>query len=451
MYEKDDSFPASHVRAAGVGRGVAGRAGREAHADRKRKSSTAEDGGIVIERPVPVSDERTRADVLRRWQWPALAVVAVLAVGFLVHRGWQAFHEVSDADTTTAEHRAPGAGRGTEDGAGSSLRTRPSFDVVRISRGGTGVIAGRAAPGSRVEILVNGGKVGEVRADRRGEWVFILEHPLAPGTAELSLKAVASGPPAESGEGVGEAADAASAARAVDSDDVVVVSIPERAQEQRFAADRRNGVVAVLTPRDGEGPSRVMQKPGMGAPGEIGEQLAVDTVDYGADGRTVFTGRGVPRSTVRVYLDNGFIGEAKVDDDGRWQVANTQPLAGGEHILRVDQLLAGSDAVELRVLQPFVAGDVIDPARAEQRVVVRPGNTLWAIARKLYGRGIRYTLIFQENSEQIADPDLIYPGQLFKVPKARDVREGNGATARKPDAGQGGDAPGARPGGAPSP
>ena len=45
-----------------------------------------------------------------------------------------------------------------------------------------------------------------------------------------------------------------------------------------------------------------------------------------------------------------------------------------------------------------------------------PGNTLWQIARQLYGTGVRYTLIFRENSEQIQDPDLIYPGQMFRLP-----------------------------------
>jgi len=49
-------------------------------------------------------------------------------------------------------------------------------------------------------------------------------------------------------------------------------------------------------------------------------------------------------------------------------------------------------------------------------VVVQPGNNLWNIARVLYGRGVRYTTIYEANREQIRDPDLIYPGQVFKAP-----------------------------------
>ena len=280
----------------------------------------------------------------------------------------------------------------------------PSFDVVRISRGGTGVLAGRAAPDSLVRLLVDNRPVSSVRADRNGEWVMILEKPLMPGTVELSLTAQRDGGPA------------------VGSKDIVVVSLPERPMPEQFAEPEGEGVVAVLTPRDGNGASRIMQKPGYAAPGEVGDSLAVDTVDYGADGVTVFSGRALPRSVLRVYLDNVFIGEVKADDGGRWEVATNEALADGRHSLRIDQVIADGK-VQLRVTQPFEAGHQLDPAAAQNRVVVQPGNTLWAIARQLYGRGVRYTLIFQENSEQIVDPDLIYPGQVFRLPEGEGTKQ----------------------------
>ncbi len=355
-----------------------------------------------MDRPLPIVEDEPVRSGWQRWRfWVALAGVALAIVGFATYR---AFEHAS---------RTPRSDRGAQETHAPTASELPSFDVVRISRGGTGVIAGRAAPGAKVAILVNGKTVGEVTADARGEWVFILEEPLLPGTAELSLKAVLPDRQAESG---GRTRERAEGKRTVESDDVVVVSIPERVEPERFAADRKNGVLAVLTPKNGEGASRVLQRPGAAAPGEIGEQLAVDTIDYGPDRSPVFAGRGVPRAVIRVYLDNVYLGDVRVDDAGHWELAARQPLSDGEHVLRLDQLLPGSDNVELRVLQPFSTGAAPDPTRARQAVVVRPGNTLWGIARKLYGRGVRYTLIFQENAEQIADPDLIYPGQVFKVP-----------------------------------
>lgn len=48
--------------------------------------------------------------------------------------------------------------------------------------------------------------------------------------------------------------------------------------------------------------------------------------------------------------------------------------------------------------------------------IVSRGENLWRISRRVYGQGIRYTMIFGANKEQIRDPDLIYPGQVFVLP-----------------------------------
>ena len=49
-------------------------------------------------------------------------------------------------------------------------------------------------------------------------------------------------------------------------------------------------------------------------------------------------------------------------------------------------------------------------------VTVEPGFTLWRIARETYGEGILYVRVFEANRDQIRNPDLIYPGQVFAVP-----------------------------------
>lgn len=49
-------------------------------------------------------------------------------------------------------------------------------------------------------------------------------------------------------------------------------------------------------------------------------------------------------------------------------------------------------------------------------VIIRRGDNLWTIARRVYGEGIRYTQIYDANADQIRNPDLIYPGQVFGLP-----------------------------------
>lgn len=44
------------------------------------------------------------------------------------------------------------------------------------------------------------------------------------------------------------------------------------------------------------------------------------------------------------------------------------------------------------------------------------GDTLWAIAKKFYGNGSKYTVIHNANKDKIKNPNLIYPGQVLTIP-----------------------------------
>ncbi len=60
-----------------------------------------------------------------------------------------------------------------------------------------------------------------------------------------------------------------------------------------------------------------------------------------------------------------------------------------------------------------------EPQRAlasADSVIVQPGQSLWRIARRSYGKGVRYTVIYAANRDDISDPNRIYPGQIFSVP-----------------------------------
>jgi nucleoid-associated protein YgaU len=287
---------------------------------------------------------------------------------------------------------------------------QPSFDVVRVDPAGTLVIAGRADPDSEVTVTSDGEVIGTATADANGEWVMLPEQPIAPGNHQLGLSA------------------ASPDGRDRDSDKLVMLVVPEKDKTVAGQpAETTGGSLALLVPKDNAGGAVVLQKPeapatatsqpiapDQGSSGISSGALGLDVVDYDDKGEVVVGGRGTPGATVQLYLDNKPIGATTVDDRGRWQLTPAEPVAPRLHTLRVDQV--GQDGrVAARVESPFLRAERIE-LPADQAFIVQPGNSLWRIARRTYGEGLRYTLIYEANRLHIRNPDLIYPGQVFAIP-----------------------------------
>lgn len=278
-------------------------------------------------------------------------------------------------------------------GPKTSSQVRPSFDVVRVDPSGDAVMAGRALPGSTVIILDNGKPIGEVTADNRGEWVFVPTKPLTAGNRELTLTM--------------RLADG----KTVQSDDIVVLAVPGPGKDVAGGKTKGlSGALVLKTPRSG-GPSTLMQRPS----GKASLALSVETVDYDDQGRLVISGRAKLGSWVNVYLNNVMIGRAKAGLGGIWRLSPETNVKPGLYTLRCDQVDA-ANKVTARVTMPFSRADPVAEPPPEPFVIVQPGNSLWRLARRTYGEGTRYTVIFRANKEQITDPDLIYPGQVLALP-----------------------------------
>lgn len=57
------------------------------------------------------------------------------------------------------------------------------------------------------------------------------------------------------------------------------------------------------------------------------------------------------------------------------------------------------------------------------KAIIRKGDNLWTIARRVYGSGIRYTTIYEANANDISNPNLIFPGQVFSLPAESQTSE----------------------------
>lgn len=261
----------------------------------------------------------------------------------------------------------------------------PSFDIVRIGPDGNTVIAGRAVPGAEVTIEDHGRTLGTAQADQSGSWVFLPAAPLPPGPRQLTLSERT-----EHGQIAGEGAA------------VLVVPSPG-------GASPRPALAMLTTPR---APPLIVE-----APGKRRGELALEALDFGRGGHDVrFSGTAPPGAAVRAYVDNHLLGQTTAGPNGTWSLVPSAPIAPGRHELRLDQLDAGAQVVA-RVAAPFNSEPMPTAPRPDS-VIVQPGYSLWRIARRVYGSGVRYTVIYQANREAIEDPNLIYPGQVFTLPSS---------------------------------
>lgn len=92
---------------------------------------------------------------------------------------------------------------------------------------------------------------------------------------------------------------------------------------------------------------------------------------------------------------------------------------------RVARVEPGDGAARKGVDGDATGGDIVLPPLepSDGAVIIRGGDTLWQISRRLYGHGVRYTTIYLANQDQIRNPDLIYPGQIFAVPEETEQGE----------------------------
>jgi len=355
----------------------------------------------------------------------------------------------------------------------------PTFDIVRVDPDGSGLIAGVANPGSKISLLMDGTPDVSTLVPDDGQFVLMFDLPKSGGPKSLSLKetnadgttiisteTVLINPTSESEE-VKNTPDVPLASGEIvvksDSEEVVttseVSSIEEEIKvvtEEIVAKSDSEEVVTsaevssveeeikVVTAEvalksdskvsttnidknttkkkptivivDNEGSKVVQSSPLPVSPKDSDtENVVIDTITYDNEGEVAISGRGSAGDFVQIYLDNKPVLLTSIGVDGSWVTPLTN-IKQGLYNLRADEV-SKSGVVLSRVETPFQRENVVIAAKGASAITVQPGYTLWAIAREKYGSGFQYVRVYQANQDLIKNPDLIYPGQVFKLPE----------------------------------
>ena len=98
-----------------------------------------------------------------------------------------------------------------------------------------------------------------------------------------------------------------------------------------------------------------------------------------------------------------------VDKDGATVSGRVESQAEREKIL----LAVGNTEGIARV------DDQLEVAKDEPEAkyyTVAKGDSLSKIAKEFYGDAMKYPVIFEANKPMLTNPDLIYPGQMLRIP-----------------------------------
>ena len=326
-----------------------------------------------------------------------------------------------------------------------------TIDLARVKPDGAAVFAGTAAPNAKIRIFEGDILLGETVANANGEWVIVLEKSLAAGQHLISVAI-------ERSDGTTEMADRSLAVEIyqdtetkplvallpetetevpvlIQSPDDVDTAKPAAATSEAIVADAAKLAAAAseaIVADDAKPAAAAMPEITRAAPAKpqakspiVASQIATSQIAALAPSAIVWRDAssvlisGTSRGGIRVTVNDakGQFGEALVLADGAWQVAGSLDMDIALNQLRfalfddVNQIIARYDL-------PVKARDLAKGQDGSPLVVVNKGDMLWRIAYQQMGKGVRYVDIVRRNKQDIINPDLIYPKQIFAVPQS---------------------------------
>lgn len=280
----------------------------------------------------------------------------------------------ADATAPATEAAAPAAPAAAPAVAGPVV---PSFDVVRVESNGSIVVAGNAAPNSKVEILNGSTVLGSTVAGPDGAFVIVLDDPLKPGDYTIALRSTVGDvvTPAVQTAVVSVPKDAAGQVLAMVEEpgkpaELLTVPAPETKPAATAAGDQAAApateapaATAPAAPAETApaAPAAVDAAAAPAAPAPAATppaaavaepKIVVEAVEI--DGNKIFVaGLADAGRKVRAYANDILLGDALTSPDGHFLVEAMRDIPVGSYTIHVDGLDADGVKVVARAAVPF--------------------------------------------------------------------------------------------------
>ena len=293
--------------------------------------------------------------------------------------------------------------------------TAPTIDAVEIDKG-RNFFAGTGADGAIVRLYVDNVYVGDAEVED-GRWLLetdnVLENrsqrvradQLMPGSSEVVARAEI---------------DFIFEEPAATPSETAVAEAPVKVPEPDFGIDTDEPVPAEAVMAEEEAPAEdtvVAEASEPASEPEVAQpEVAQPAASAAASGTAASDSASGSDTSVAAAEASVAVPEPDFAIDTGIPVTVVSEEAGTA-VADADEAVAPQPEPE--EVPQLVAAPVGAPELgrfATGKAIIRSGDNLWTIARRVYGSGYRYTQIYGANRDQIRDPDLIYPGQVFDLP-----------------------------------
>ena len=279
------------------------------------------------------------------------------------------------AEPAAAEESSGTAATAEQPAATTEIAAAPlSLDAVDYDESGNIVFSGNGQPGATVRVYVDNDVAGDAKAGDDGRWTFAGMSPILAGKHTLRV------------DGLDTAGTVLSR--------VELPFFREEPAKVASAASEQTEVATATTTQSSTAVTAESTATETAATGTSQTETAATETQAVEPTETVATETTQPQTTtaetsavVEATTESATVATASDESSTEQTVASTATTATTE------------------IAKP-----------KDGRIVIQPGNSLWRISRVIYGSGTKYTVIFESNKDQIRNPNLIFPGQVFMTP-----------------------------------
>jgi len=278
----------------------------------------------------------------------------------------------------------------------------PKADILKVGPDGSFIIAGKGKPNSTISLLEKGNKINSVVSDESGSWVIVSKDNLESGDNLLIINQ--------------DNIDGTS----TQSKEIYVTKIDKKNETKPLVIEIINddgGKLSIIqSPSIKKLESNVYNDLNLSEK-QINKKnvFKIQSVSFSQDGSLSIQGIANYGSNIEILVNKNF-SSIFLKNKPEWVFNSSYKLEYGMHKL-VANLKSLDNIILDSITLPFMRSEMPTGTIPDNYVLIKPGDMLWTISYKIYGNPLKYIEIYKENKDQISNPDLIFPGQVFSIPK----------------------------------